>query len=270
MANNFGDDPVHNEPDPNYKVEEYVKSAHEIETQTLMDELAVAPKGEKTEAARNALLKHIEREEYFMTQANGTRKIILFNGPPRSGKDTAVDFAMNYLEKRGERYRFASPLKDGVHALFGFKGVDTEFFNKHKDNALEVFKAVPDCAHSDINTPRQAYIYMSEECLKPVFGKDFFARVAVRNITNMRHPVVVISDCGFDEEAGALVEAFGKENIAIVHMYREGCSFDNDSRKYVTNTECETFNIYNDGSVTDLYDKVVDVIEKFAGPNDAI
>ena len=266
MGTNFtnGDEIPKKEIDPNFKHDDFIKTDREKETSRLIDNLEAADTPEGKKAVQKQLLKHIEGENYF-SEADGI-KIILFNGPPRSGKDTVADFAMQHLGKRATKYRFAAPLKDGVHALFGFGGVDTEFFNKSKDQPTEVFKGL--FGDKEINTPREAYILMSENFLKPVFGEDFFARVAVRNLKNIRKPVVVISDCGFDVEVSKLVEAFGEKNVALVHLYREGCAFKTegvkDSRAYVTDIECEKFTIGNDGSVHDLYDSVVKILDTFA------
>lgn len=181
-------------------------------------------------------------------------KILLFNGPPRSGKDTATEMALIHLGAYGVFYRFAEPLKEAVHALFGLSNVLPEHFTKTKDMSSEALLGMK---------PRDAYIWLSEECVKPKFGKDFFARIAINTIKEYSDHVIVISDCGFVEELKALVDTFGAENIAIVYMKRHGTSFDNDSRSYITEVECEQFTIENNGSFTDLNECVKKVVESF-------
>lgn len=187
-------------------------------------------------------------------------KIVLFNGPPSSGKDTASDFTMAWLKqnsKNGIHYRFAAPLKDATHALFGLK-VGREHFNECKNVPSSLFLGM---------SPRQAYIWMSEEAVKPKFGKDFFAKVAVHLISEhivasgKSDGVIVVSDCGFAEEVDALIEAFGAENVALVHLKRPGTDFTNDSRSYINRVNCQKYLINNDGGFTDFKDKVIETIE---------
>lgn len=231
---------------------EFDKSEREKKINTLCNAITDA----KDDAARHMLgkelLQHIEGEEYFST--DDAIKIILFNGPPRSGKDTASDFAMNILGNDAAKYRFAAPLKNAVHSMFGFKDVSEEHFNSVKDVPNDAFYGL---------TPRQAYIWLSESVVKPKFGHDFWANVAVTSIKQLRRPVVVVSDCGFVEEANVLIKAFGKRNVAIVHLERSGTSFANDSRSYIDVEGCAKYKIVNDGTVHDLYDIVAHMIQDF-------
>ncbi len=191
------------------------------------------------------------------------RKIILFNGPPRSGKDTATDFAMKHLGKRGIHYRFAAPLKDATHSLFGLK-VPREYFDECKNTPSPLFLGL---------SPRQAYIWMSEEAVKPKFGKDFFAKVAVHSIaqriieSKKTDGVVVISDCGFAEEVAALIEAFGQENVALVHIKRPGTDFTNDSRSYIKIDGFLPYLLNNDLGLGDLRDKTIGIVKDFTNAN---
>jgi hypothetical protein len=179
-------------------------------------------------------------------------KIILFNGPPRSGKDTATKFALEYLGDRGRFYRFAEPLKDAAHALFGMSGCTTEHFDSMKGVHLPQFFGM---------TPREAYIWLSEEVAKPKFGKDFFTRVAVNALKNYDDHVIVISDCGFQDEVDGLIEEFGGENIFVVRIMREGTSFEGDSRSYVSNKMTRAYHITNNGLLSDLRKSVFKFIK---------
>ncbi len=231
----------------------FIKSDREIETQRLMNEFSTASDPEQRAAINKALLQHIEGDQFFSTEEG--LKIILLNGPPRSGKDTVADFAMQILGNRGAKYRFAAPLKNATHAMFGYADVPVENFNSVKDTPLDAFHGM---------TPRQAYIWLSEDVVKPKFGHDFWANVAVTSIKQIKKPVIVISDCGFVEEAKVLIAAFGKENVAIVHLEREGTDFSKDSRSYISVEGCSQYKIVNDGSVTDLFDIVEHLLTDFA------
>lgn len=176
-------------------------------------------------------------------------QIVLFNGPPRSGKDTAAAIALHSIGPRGIPYRFASPIKNAIHSLFGMSGFLEENFNDTKDEPCEDFFGM---------TPRQAYIWLSEEVAKPKFGNNFFSKIAAnfikRNAGN-RH-VVVISDCGFQTEIDTLVEEFGAKNIHLVSILRDTSSFQNDSRSYVDHIAERSYVLNNNGTMKELQEAV--------------
>jgi len=192
-----------------------------------------------------------------------TTKVIIFNGPPRSGKDTSAAISMRFLESIGKDsffYRFAFPLKQATHALFGIKTPldNSEYFDNCKDLPNEAFLG---------GTPRQAYINMSEKMVKPFYGKYFFGRVAIKSIEKMKQgvsdPVIVTPDGGFDIEVDCLAKAYGSENILVVHLYRDGTSFANDSRSYVKIPGVPFAMLKNNGTLSDLEQSVHTVLKEF-------
>lgn len=178
-------------------------------------------------------------------------KIILFNGPPRSGKDTAATICVNMLGARAYPYRFAGPLKDATHAFFGMGGILMEHFDAVKDVKSKLFFGM---------SPREAYIWLSEEVAKPKFGKDFFARVAANHLRSIRNATVVISDCGFQVEADTLIEVFGEDNVHLVHILRDGTSFTGDSRSYINHKSERSYVLNNNSDLTDFKDSVEKLI----------
>lgn len=189
-------------------------------------------------------------------------KVILFNGPPRSGKDTASQATQIILERAKKSvyaYRFAEPLKDAVHALFGMAGIMVEHFDGLKDVKLGQMFGM---------SPREAYIWLSEECVKPRFGKDFFAHVAVNHLKSFGNITVVVSDCGFQEEVDVLIAHFGADNVALVHLLREDTSFQNDSRRYVEHIPERSYVINNNGTIADLSNSIEKVLEGFINGED--
>lgn len=175
--------------------------------------------------------------------------IFLLNGPPGSGKD----FAAAILGER--QFKMAGALKRMTHAAMGLRygGGDpysAAYFEAHKDVPRSEFGGA---------TPRDAYIQMSEGFVKPLLGEDYLGRVLAKEIgdaVKLRYdlrpeaapPRYAVSDCGFREEALALVDAFGPQALTLVRLAREGCSFDNDSRGYITLADVgvRTFDIFND------------------------
>lgn len=187
-------------------------------------------------------------------------KLILFNGPPRSGKDTSTGMMLEALGLKAFSYRFASPLKNAVHALFGMHGIHEEGLSHVKDKKSDVFFGM---------SPREAYIWMSEYAAKPKFGKDFFAKVAVTNIRakfiHETDATIVISDCGFQAEVDVLIAEFGRENVYIVHLHRMGCDFkkQNDSRGYIKHPDLEhMLFLRNDGTLEHLRDDIHNLMRR--------
>jgi hypothetical protein len=111
-----------------------------------------------------------------------TKKIICLNGPPGSGKDTGAFAILGFCARhaawmQGTHEKFAEPLKAGVHKLFGmFEG-----WNRF-DNPTHAH--LKDEVHRDLfgMTPREAYIWMSEKCVKPLLGEDAFGQMMEHNL----------------------------------------------------------------------------------------
>lgn len=176
-------------------------------------------------------------------------RIVIFNGPPGSGKDTCCEIISKGTQVR--HFSLASPLKRATHCLHGFfSAPETLFLGEDKEQPQEMMGGM---------VPRQAYIDVSEKMVKEVWGKDFFAKALVRRLNdNPANELITLSDGGFQCEIAVLSEAYGAENIQIVHLVREGCSFEKDSREYLAATEGmpPIISIDNNGSMKDLADRV--------------
>ena len=146
-------------------------------------------------------------------------KIVILNGPPRSGKDTIADNLREFYT-----LKFAGTLKQMTHALYGMPDIPSDFFEEVKD--------IPNKAFYDL-TPRQAYINVSEQYIKPVHGLSFFGDRLVEKIRVMGLSHYVISDGGFYEEVIPLVKEFGADNTYLFHIKRPGFDFSEDSRTYL-------------------------------------
>jgi len=159
-------------------------------------------------------------------------KIILLNGPGRSGKDTAANFleenynSSDYVGYLAHKIKFASPLKNATHKLFGLD-VEEDHFEDTKEEPMDCFNGM---------SPRQAYIHV-DKILKGMFGEAYLGTIMVNRMDlfceGTRHNVFFVSDCGFVREADPLIESFGKENLLLVRLYRDGYTFKGDSRDYI-------------------------------------
>jgi hypothetical protein len=174
---------------------------------------------------------------------------ILFNGPPRSGKDTAAKIALDYVHKTHGAYweKFSYPLKRGFagivdHSIDDEGNVDT--FEKIKEDIIP-FLGV---------SYRQFQIDMSEKFMKPLYGNNIFGRLLLQRcheIASMSSypPVFIVSDCGFQIECDVLKD----HNILFFNMIRPNTSYTGDSREEVVpNINWTRYRILNDGPVNHL------------------
>ena len=169
--------------------------------------------------------------------------IFLFNGPPGSGKD----FAANSLEVSFGATHVTFKEQLIIETVKHFDCDFDEFCRRASDRVL---KETSWDALGGL-TPRQALIETSENNIKPKYGDAYFGvrladRIAELKEAGEEH--FVVSDSGFVGEAQALIERFGDDEIVLVRIQRDGCTFDGDSRKYLRTKEdlVTTFVIGND------------------------
>jgi hypothetical protein len=205
--------------------------------------------------------------------------ILIFNGPPGSGKD-AICY---YLEEKFnfENVSFKKTLFDEVLLYYN---VDRQWFidgyldRDAKENKKE----------SLLNglTRREAMIHVSEDICKPKYGKDYFSIGVSKEINSDLNKDYCFSDGGFLEEFGAVININGKERVKIIQLFRNNCDFSRDSRRYINgqlkeefvigeksvtdknqfikeSLDCDMYRVYNNGSLVELF-SVIDYIYKRA------
>lgn len=166
--------------------------------------------------------------------------LILFNGPPQSGKDTGSEHFLDILGNLATHLKFSAALKQMTHDLYGLPlGTAFDYFEKVKDQPRDEFYGL---------TPRQAYINVAEKLIKPVHGKDFFVKKSINEWSKSFYPVAVVSDLGFQFEYDYIREIVPINDIVVIQVTRPGCDFGNDSREFVVSDPSHTFQIINDGS----------------------
>lgn len=178
------------------------------------------------------------------------KKLILFNGPPRSGKDTVGGHLQYHLLNKTTidsdliyQFKFATPLKQAANI----------FLNDYS-HSIYTFEDVKDEPQPILNggTYRELLIRISENAVK-TFGKDVFGNMAFarmrENLSNDGYSelcgVHICTDSGFEEECQPLIEAFGEENTLLVRLHREGCDFSSDSRSHLDIANILTLDIHN-------------------------
>jgi hypothetical protein len=180
------------------------------------------------------------------------KKIVFFNGPPRVGKDTLVTGLLSKFPT-AINIKFSTPLKSALPVFFGLTQVQINKLEQDKDTPKDYFLG---------KSWREVQISLSENWAKPIFGKKVFGNITKNIIENENDAnIFLISDSGFQEEAAALIEYFGKENCLLIRLKREGTNFDNDSRSYWENIfDIKEITLYNDKSIEAGIDKAQEII----------
>jgi hypothetical protein len=200
--------------------------------------------------------------------------IILFNGPPGTGKDAAADF---FKEKGFKHLSFKYQL---FRETISFFAVDEKWFmDGYKDRLI---KEQPEELLEGMSR-REAMIYVSEEITKPAFGEDIFGKQVADEIDITRD--YCISDGGFIDELIPVINKVGSENFVLVQLTREGHDYSSDSRRYLDgnlyvefvnshNTpiekkyvlphkfEVKMYRIHNNGTLGAFYEVLKDIYEK--------
>ena len=161
-------------------------------------------------------------------------KIILLNGPPSSGKDTAARHIRQMLSNTTYHMRVALdrlsiPIKRAFAATMGLP-IDADGNCQPWESQKEVI--IPDFGISY----RQWQIDFSESFLKKynevIFGV-LLARRIERKFTKGIANLIVVPDCGFQVEIDTLYQIFPPDDILLIRCHRPGHDFKGDSRGYV-------------------------------------
>jgi len=183
------------------------------------------------------------------------KNVILLNGPPGSGKDTIADLIVS--SHKAEHLRFKTKLYE-ITALLN--NIDLETFIKYATDRETKESLVLDRGL----TPRALLIEASENVIKPYYGEDYFGIVVGETIRDSYSDLFVISDGGFVDELIALIDAAeltGDDiNITVIKLFRDGCTFDNDSREYLPEEVLSKYGI----TALYVYNKVtIEELEKY-------
>jgi hypothetical protein len=144
----------------------------------------------------------------------------------------------------------SQPLKDATAAFFGLTHAEQRAVEALKDDAHTLLLG---------NIYRKVQISLSEDWAKIIFGKDIFGQLAIKRLWQCASNVVCCSDSGFAEEAWPLVKSIGAQNVLLVRIHRDGCTFDGDSRTYIDLPGVTTLDIRNHHSLTE-YQRAIDAM----------
>jgi hypothetical protein len=191
---------------------------------------------------------------------NKLPRVLLFNGPPRSGKDASATIVADWLRNHDltpALDKFSRPIKCAFAGLFDPSlSMERDSFGELLTYADDKERLIPLLGVSY----RQWQIEFSERFMKPRYGQTVFARLLAEEIMSCRadasgNPLYwLIPDSGFQTEANYLLEVLPPENIMIFRLEREGTSFAGDSRSYIISPHPDLYCylIKNHGSLEDL------------------
>ena len=180
------------------------------------------------------------------------KKLILFNGPPRSGKDTAAEYVWAKLDN-AMLFKLSAPIKSAIKSMFDL--TDAEVLH------LEANKGTSDPLLFD-RSYRNVQISFSEQWAKEQFGTQVFGKLAARKLMKARSQVFICSDSGFDYEAAPLINHVGTANTLLVRIHRPGYDFTGDSRSYITfaRRDLVELDLLNNTTKADFYERLDKVI----------
>lgn len=182
-------------------------------------------------------------------------KMIVLNGPPRSGKDTFLKllkavFMDDLPTDTMIPFSYKWVLCEGVARRYGVTtqaiwDLNANTLTKDKPKKLFGGKSV-----------RQCLIYESEEVIKKELGENGVAIKTFQNIKDdidllnieLEDCVLVTPDGGFEGEMRYAMDFFGipRYNILLIQFNREGCTFEGDSRGFISNPDMIIQNVEGD------------------------
>ena len=168
--------------------------------------------------------------------------IILFNGPPGSGKDHAADYCKQYNFKH---LSFKYQLFKETIKYFNVE--ENWFMDGYNDRSQKEVKV----AELGNMSRREAMIYVSETKIKPRMGLDYFGKLVADEIDVEAN--YCISDGGFIDELIPVVEKVGEDEFILVQLTRNGCDFSSDSRRYFDGNVIQEYVLGNETTIENKY-----------------
>lgn len=181
---------------------------------------------------------------------------ILLNGPPRAGKDTAINALIASLGRgAAEIIKFTQPVKDLTHRRLGLECAH-DAFEIDKDVPLESF---------GWKTPRESYIETSGR-LKAERGDDAVIKLFIDAIAASRSDYILNPDVGDDAEAEGVAASLGADRVLVIRVHKPGHDFRNDCRTWVMSPMLKIVDVHNQPGEIRVYEsEIVARVRSFIG-----
>ena len=173
-------------------------------------------------------------------------KVVVFNGPPRSAKDTAANHLVGLINSQdgnlvAHKRNFKDQLVSIAAKILGISAEEflTDYDCKTPDHvwwckdlaSLSTTASMAAMGEKKVYSQREWLIHVSESVIKPSFGDQAFGRMFVNSLPE--EGIVFCGDSGFASELQPVIDHVGVENVLVVRIQREGCTFEGDSRSYL-------------------------------------
>jgi len=195
-----------------------------------------------------------------MEFVNMTFKCIILNGPPFSGKDTIANHYCGIHEST-VKMEFKGKLFEISRAI---AGVTEEEWNEHYTRELKEVAWAKLQINGIAVSPRIWLQHVSENVLKPFFGKEVIGLMVVNECKQLpKETSVIFSDGGFIEELrDGLLKFYKPCEVFVARLHRDGCDFSNDTRRYLTDEELLNAHVCFDDIyiVEDDVESTIDII----------
>lgn len=180
-------------------------------------------------------------------------KFLFLNGPPGSGKSTLATLICD-SHPQCWRESFAEPIRQMMYAVFWPGDGPIHFQLDLRDGEVKKQKMPVDRGDEDTLTIRQAMISFSEDWMKPKFGSSVFGKLCYLRCKEQEdfYSSFVIDDSGFQAEAQAILHEVGAADCHLIRLHRECCSFDGDSRSYLSLPGVQTLDLSNNGAPDEM------------------
>ncbi len=189
-------------------------------------------------------------------------KIVIANGPPGSGKDTSIASLVEGLNFKGRAFElsYKTTLYQEVAKRYN---LEVDYVRSLNENR-ETKEVQMDCFNG--LSVREALISESEDHIKPTLGEDGVAKLTLDALLKEIQPepnesiLLMNSDGGFNVEVDYVKSRLGlhSEQLFIIRLLRNGCSFKNDSREFIRNPNLI---INNDNSIDKLKFQLIKPIQ---------
>jgi hypothetical protein len=191
-------------------------------------------------------------------------KVIVFNGAPKSGKDTfadAIEWDKDLMDSEYfvERYEMKSML---IKLTLIFYQIDHKEWSTRYD-----YRSLKEEPWDKLGglSQREALIDMSENKIKPAFGKDFLGKTAAEQFEMDENDIYVFSDGGFMEELEPIIKKVGMENVLVIRLHRDGYTFEGDSRGFIEDKWFPFIEMVDVESkeIDETYGRIKKIVEKW-------
>lgn len=172
-------------------------------------------------------------------------RVIMINGPLRSGKDTCARLIKRITKDDAVVLRAIDPVKEAVHTLFDLPR-DPDFLETRKDYSEPELYG---------RTPRSAYISLTEDWLKANWGDDILGRLLWKKIYRIAaggQNLFCIPGVGQGPEVRVIRSHLRPEQIVLIHLHRSLTDFKGDTRGYITIDGVTPTVVKNTGTIRDL------------------